>query len=165
VIAAVNGPAVGYACSLAAASDFIVAAESAYFLLAFVNIGLVADGGASILLPAKVGLARAQHLAMLGERLGARDAHAWGLANTVVADDELTSAVDELARRLARGPRGAYAAMKDLFNRQLLPDLEGQLGAEAAAQFRRGLSAEYREGVSAFVEKRPADFRTSEEGA
>jgi 2-(1,2-epoxy-1,2-dihydrophenyl)acetyl-CoA isomerase len=157
-IAAVNGPAVGYSCSVACACDFILAAESAYFLLAFVRIGLVPDGGATILVQARVGMGRAQQLAMLGDKLPARDALDWGLVNQVCADDQLAGEADALAARLAAGPAGAYAAIKELFNRQLLPDLEGQLGAEAAAQFKRGLSPETTEGIQAFVDKRPADF-------
>ena len=97
VLAAVNGPAVGIGCSLALAADLIVARESAYFLLAFVNIGLVPDGGSSLLLPERVGLARATEMAMLGERIGARQALEWGLINRVAADDEFDGAVDELA--------------------------------------------------------------------
>jgi 2-(1,2-epoxy-1,2-dihydrophenyl)acetyl-CoA isomerase len=158
VIAAVNGPAVGYSCSLAAACDFIVAAESSYFLLAFVRIGLVPDGGASITIPARVGTGRATELALLGDRVPAREAEAWGLVNEVWPDHEFESRVDALARRLATGPVEAYAEIKALFNRQHLGQLEAQLGAEAAAQYRRGISAEYAEGVRAFREKRPPDF-------
>jgi 2-(1,2-epoxy-1,2-dihydrophenyl)acetyl-CoA isomerase len=159
VIAAVNGPAVGFSCSLACACDFIVAAESSYFLLAFVRIGLVPDGGASVTVPARVGLGRATQLAMLGDRLPAREALAWGLANEVWPDEELETRVDALAGRLAAGPSGTYAAIKALFNRRHLPELEAQLGAEAAIQYQRGISAEYAEGVRAFAEKRAPDFR------
>ena len=118
VVAAVNGPAVGIGCSLALACDLIVARESAYFLLAFVNIGLVPDGGSSLLLPERVGLARATEMAMLGERIGARQALEWGLINRVTADDELDAVVDELAARLAAGPdarvRGDQAPVQRL---------------------------------------------------
>src|SRR5215203_3646649 len=89
VVAAVNGPAVGIGLSLALAADLVVAAESAYFLLAFVNIGLVPDGGSSLFIPARVGHARAAEMAMLGERVPARQALEWGLINRVHADDEL----------------------------------------------------------------------------
>ena len=164
VIAAVNGPAAGFSCSLACACDFIVAAESAYFLLAFVRIGLVPDGGASMTVAARVGMGRALELAMLGDRLSASDAHQWGLVNAVYPDDEFESQVDALAKRLADGPLGAYAAIKELFNRRYLDDLQGQLGAEAATQFRRGISAEYAEGVNAFREKRAANFVAARQG-
>ncbi len=104
VVAAVHGPAVGIGCSLALAADLVLAAESAYFLLAFVNIGLVPDGGSSAFIPARVGFARATELAMLGERLPASKALAWGLINAVHPDDELAAAADALAARLAAGP-------------------------------------------------------------
>ncbi len=87
VIASVNGPAVGIGCSLALCCDLIVAARSAYFLLAFVNIGLVPDGGSSLFVPSRVGMARASELALLGERLPAEQALEWGLINRVVADE------------------------------------------------------------------------------
>ena len=104
VIAAVNGPAAGIGCSLALACDLIVAAESAFFLLAFVNIGLVPDGGVTAVLPARAGAARAAEMAMLGERVPAAQALEWGLINRVVADDELEREAGELLARLARGP-------------------------------------------------------------
>jgi 2-(1,2-epoxy-1,2-dihydrophenyl)acetyl-CoA isomerase len=158
VIAAVNGPAVGFACSLAAACDLVLAAQSAYFMLAFARIGLVPDGGASLTIPARIGLGRATRLAMLGERLPAAEALAWGLVDETVPDEQLPVRTARLAAALAAGPSAAYAEIKELFNRSCLPGLEGQLGAEAMAQFRRGTSAEYAEGVLAFREKRAADF-------
>ena len=104
VVAAVNGPAVGIGCSLALAADLIVAAESAYFLLAFVNIGLVPDGGSTAFLPARVGYARAAEMAMLGERVPATQALEWGLINRVVADDELEAGPLRAARAARQGP-------------------------------------------------------------
>jgi 2-(1,2-epoxy-1,2-dihydrophenyl)acetyl-CoA isomerase len=109
VVAAVNGPAVGIGCSLALAADLIVAAESAYFLLAFVNIGLVPDGGSTAFLPARVGYARAAEMAMLGERVPAKRALDWGLVNQVVPDDELGPVSSALLERLAKGPTASYA--------------------------------------------------------
>jgi 2-(1,2-epoxy-1,2-dihydrophenyl)acetyl-CoA isomerase len=162
VIAAVNGPAVGISCALACACDFIIAVESAYFLLAFVKIGLVPDGGASITLPARIGIGRATQLAMLGDRLPAREAEAWGLVNEVCQDHELDARVNVLAERLATGPTRTYAAIKELFNRTYLVELEAHLGAEAASQYRRGISPEYEEGVRAFRNKRPPDFTRSQ---
>ncbi|MGI8429895.1 MAG: enoyl-CoA hydratase/isomerase family protein [Solirubrobacteraceae bacterium] len=106
VIAAVNGPAAGIGCSLALAADLIVAAESAYFLLSFVKLGLGLDGGASLTLPARVGHARAFEIAYLGERITAGQAQQWGLVNDVVPDAELDHAVAELTERLAAGPPG-----------------------------------------------------------
>ncbi len=161
VVAAVNGPAVGIGCSLALAADLIVAAESAYFLLAFVNIGLVPDGGSTAFLPARVGYARAAEMAMLGERVPAGQALDWGLVNRVVADDELETAAGELLERLANGPTRSYAGAKRLLNRRMYADLAGQLDAEANAQREQGSSQDFVEGVLAFVEKRPPNFTGS----
>jgi 2-(1,2-epoxy-1,2-dihydrophenyl)acetyl-CoA isomerase len=158
VLAAVNGPAVGIGCSLALACDLIVARESAYFLLAFVNIGLVPDGGSSLLLPERVGLARATEMAMLGERIGAKQALEWGLINRVAADDEFDGVVDELAARLAAGPTSAYAGMKRQFNEWLFGRMEAQLGLEASIQQQAAASGDFHEGVQAFLEKRAAAF-------
>jgi 2-(1,2-epoxy-1,2-dihydrophenyl)acetyl-CoA isomerase len=158
VLARVNGPAVGIGCSLALVCDLIVASESAYFLLAFVNIGLVPDGGSSLLLPERVGLARATEMAMLGERIGARQALEWGLINRVTADDELDTVVDELAARLAGGPTAAYAGIKRQFNHWLFTRMAGQLDLEASIQQQSAASGDFAEGVQAFLEKRPAAF-------
>jgi 2-(1,2-epoxy-1,2-dihydrophenyl)acetyl-CoA isomerase len=161
VVAAVNGPAVGIGCSLALAADLVVAAESAYFLLAFVNIGLVPDGGSTAFLPARVGYARAAEMAMLGERVPATQAHDWGLINQVVADDELEPVSSALLERLAKGPTTSYAGSKRLLNRRIYADLAGQLDAEAEAQRDQGQSSDFIEGVVAFVEKREPNFTGS----
>ena len=158
VIAAVNGPAAGIGCSLALACDLIVAAESAFFLLAFVNIGLVPDGGVSAVLPARAGAARATEMAMLGSRVPAAQALEWGLINRVVADDELEAEAGELLDRLASGPTRAYANIKRLLNRTLYPGLREQLDAEAEAQREQGQTQDFVEGVIAFAEKRPPQF-------
>jgi 2-(1,2-epoxy-1,2-dihydrophenyl)acetyl-CoA isomerase len=158
VLAAVNGPAVGIGCSLALACDLIVARESAYFLLAFVNIGLVPDGGSSLLLPERVGLARATEMAMLGERIGARQALEWGLINRVTADDAFDATVDELAARLAAGPTRSYAGIKRQFNAWLFTRMAAQLDLEASIQQQSAASGDFLEGVQAFLEKRPAAF-------
>jgi 2-(1,2-epoxy-1,2-dihydrophenyl)acetyl-CoA isomerase len=158
VVAAVNGPAVGIGCSLALAADLILAAESAYLLLAFVNIGLVPDGGSTAFLPARVGYARAAEMAMLGERVPARQALDWGLVNRVVADEELETEAGQLLERLANGPTRSYAGAKRLLNQRMYADLAGQLDAEAEAQRDQGQSKDFIEGVLAFVEKRPANF-------
>jgi 2-(1,2-epoxy-1,2-dihydrophenyl)acetyl-CoA isomerase len=158
VVAAVNGPAVGIGCSLALAADLIVAAESAYFLLAFVNIGLVPDGGSTAFLPARIGYARAAEMAMLGERVPAEQALGWGLVNRVVPDDELESTAAQLLDRLANGPTRSYAGAKRLLNRRMYADLAGQLDAEAEAQREQGNSTDFIEGVLSFVEKRPPKF-------
>lgn len=158
VVAAVHGPAVGIGCSLALACDLVVCSESAYFLLAFVNIGLVPDGGSSAFVPARAGLARASEMAMLGERVGARDAVAWGLANRVVADDALDGEVAALAARLAAGPTRSYAATKRALNAWQLRGLDEQLELEADLQQEMAGTQDFVEGVSAFVAKRDAAF-------
>jgi 2-(1,2-epoxy-1,2-dihydrophenyl)acetyl-CoA isomerase len=158
VIASVNGPAVGIGCSLALCCDLIVAAESAYFLLAFVNIGLVPDGGSSLFVPSRVGMARASELSMLGERLGAARALEWGLINRVVADERLHEEVDGLATRLASGPTRSYAGAKRQLNNWLYTRMDEQLELEAQIQREMAGSDDFVEGATAFVERRAARF-------
>jgi 2-(1,2-epoxy-1,2-dihydrophenyl)acetyl-CoA isomerase len=158
VVAAVNGPAVGIGCSLALCCDLIVAAESAYFLLAFVNIGLVPDGGSSLFVPSRVGMARASEMSMLGERLSAAQALDWGLINRVFADAELRDEAAALTARLAAGPTLSYAGTKRQLNNWLYSRMDEQLELEARIQQQMTGSADMIEGVSAFVEKRPARF-------
>src|SRR3954469_1095247 len=161
VIAALNGPAVGIGCSLALAADLIVAAESSYLLLAFVNIGLIPDGGSTAFLPARVGSARAAEMAMLGERVPAEQALDWGLINRIVPDDDLEGAGDALLQLLAKGPTTSYAGAKRLLNRRMYAGLAEQLEAEADQQREQGSTQDFREGVTAFVEKRPPRFTGS----
>ena len=158
VLAAVNGPAVGIGCSLALAADLVLAKESAYLLLAFVNIGLVPDGGSSVFVPARVGAGRAAQMAMLGERIPAPQARDWGLVDRVAADDEFDAAVDALAERLATGPTRSYAAAKELLNARVYAGLDEQLELEASRQEQMAGSADFLEGVAAFLEKRSARF-------
>ncbi len=158
VIAAVNGPAVGIGCSLALCCDLIVAAESAYFLLAFVNIGLVPDGGSSLFVPTRIGMARAAELAMLGERLPAPTALEWGLINRVVPDDSLASEAAALASRLASGPTRSYAGTKRQLNNWLYSRMDEQLELEAQIQREMSSSDDFVEGAMAFVQKREARF-------
>jgi 2-(1,2-epoxy-1,2-dihydrophenyl)acetyl-CoA isomerase len=159
VIAAVNGPAVGIGCSLALCCDLIVAAESAYFLLAFVNIGLVPDGGSSLFVPSRVGMARASELAMLGERLPAAKALEWGLINRVAADESLAQESLALAAKMASGPTRSYAGTKRQLNSWLYPRMAEQLELEAQIQQEMAGSADFLEGAMAFVEKRPTRFK------
>ena len=158
VLAAVNGPAAGIGCALALSCDLIIAGESAFFLLAFVNIGLVPDGGSTATVPARMGAARAMEMAMLGERIPAAKALEWGLINRVVPDDDLERDADLMATYLAHGPTKAYANIKRLLNRTLYPGLAGQLDAEADAQGEQGQTSDFIEGVLAFAEKRPPRF-------
>jgi 2-(1,2-epoxy-1,2-dihydrophenyl)acetyl-CoA isomerase len=158
VIAAVNGAAAGIGCSLALAADLVVAAESAYFLLAFVNIGLGLDGGASLTVAARVGQTRAFEIAYLGERISAPQALEWGLINRVVPNAELDASVSTLAGRLAAGPPGSYATIKRTINDRAYADFEALLDLEAVLQQERAESADFNEGVLAFTQKRPAKF-------
>jgi 2-(1,2-epoxy-1,2-dihydrophenyl)acetyl-CoA isomerase len=158
VLAAVNGPAVGIGLSLALAADLVVAAESAYFLLAFVNIGLVPDGGSSLFVPTRVGLARAAEMAMLGERIPATQALEWGLINRVVPDADFAAEVAALRDRLASGPTRSYAGTKRQLNHWLYTRMEEQLALEADIQQEMAASGDFAEGVAAFIEKRQAAF-------
>ncbi len=158
VVAAVNGPAVGIGCSLALCCDLVLAAESAYFLLAFVNIGLVADGGSSLFVPARIGLARASEMMMLGERVSAERALEWGLVNSVHPEGDLAEQSAALTARLAAGPTRAYAATKRELNRQIYANMGEQLELEATLQQEMAGTDDFVEGVSAFLQKRPAGF-------
>ena len=158
VVAAVNGPAAGIGLSLALVCDLVVAAESAFFQLAFVNIGLVPDGGSSLLVPSRVGFARAAELAMLGERLDARTALDWGLINRVWPDEEFAAQTAALLDRLASGPTKSYAGTKRQLNRWLYERMDDQLGFEAGIQREMADSGDFAEGVTAFAEKRAPRF-------
>jgi len=161
VVAAVNGAAVGIGLSLALACDLILAAESAFFGLAFVNIGLMPDGGSTLFVPATVGKARAFQMAMLGERIEAQRALDWGLINAVHPDDRLMDEANGLVAQLATGPTRSYAGTKKALNKMLYPDMSGQLDLEAELQHALARSKDFMEGVGAFVEKRDAQFTGS----
>ncbi len=158
VIASVNGIAAGIGCSLALACDLVLAAESASFLLAFINIGLAPDGGASAFVPVRAGLARATEMTLLGEPVPARTALEWGLINRVVDDSELAPTAEALAARLAAGPTKAYAAAKRELNAWAYAHLSAQLALEADEQQMLATTHDHAEGVQAFAEKRPAVF-------
>jgi 2-(1,2-epoxy-1,2-dihydrophenyl)acetyl-CoA isomerase len=158
VVAAVNGPAVGIGCSLALACDLIMAGESAFFGLAFVNIGLMPDGGSTAFVPPAVGRARAFPMAMLGERIPAPQALDWGLVNWVYPDDRLMDEAEVLVGKLAAGPTRSYAASKRALNRFIYGDLDAQLDLEAELQHALGRTRDFFEGTAAFVEKRAPAF-------
>ncbi len=158
VVAAVNGAAVGVGLSLALSADLVVASERAYFLLAFVNIGLVPDGGASAFVASRIGLARAAEMAMLGERVPADQAAAWGLINQVVPDDGLEAAGDALTLRLATGPTRSYGGTKRQLNAWMLSGWQDQLELEARIQQDMAGTQDFVEGVTAFIKKRPSAF-------
>ena len=159
VICAVNGPAAGVGCSLALAADFTIAARSAYFLQAFVNIGLVPDGGSTWLLARAIGRARATRMMMLGEKISGEQAEEWGLAYKCVDDDALMDEARALAEKLANGPTIAYAHMKRNIATALDGSFQQVLLAEAEAQHLAGKSEDAREGGKAFLEKRKAQFK------
>jgi 2-(1,2-epoxy-1,2-dihydrophenyl)acetyl-CoA isomerase len=158
VVAAVNGAAVGIGASLAFACDLILAAESAFFGLAFVNIGLMPDGGSTLFVPAAVGKARAFQMALLGERVPAPTALEWGLINQVHPDDKLMDEANALLDTMAGGPTRSYAASKRALNNMLFPRMQEQLDLEAELQHELARTDDFVEGVSAFVEKRDARF-------
>ncbi|MFN3584638.1 enoyl-CoA hydratase/isomerase [Phenylobacterium sp.] len=157
LVAAVNGVAAGVGVSLALACDLAVAAESAYFLLAFRRIGLVPDGGATWLLPRLVGKARAMELMLLGEKLPAKTAAEWGLINKCVPDAEVLPAAMAYAKALAEGP-ASLGMTRNLVWDALDAPWHLQLEAEAYSQGDAGRTEDAREGVMAFIQKRPAKF-------
>lgn len=159
VVAAVQGAAAGAGCALALAADLVVAGEGAYFLLAFANIGLVPDAGATWSVAKAVGRARAMEMALLGERIAARQALEWGLINRVVPDEELLTAAQALAGRLADAPTVALGMIRGAVNAALDLSYSDILELEAANQAAAGRTADFREAVTAFGEKRAPIFK------
>ena len=158
VIAAVNGPAAGAGLSLACACDLRIAADSATFIPAFINIGLIPDSGGSFFIHRLLGYARAFEWMTSGRQLTAARAHAWGLVNEVVDDDELTARVAEVAATFAALPTRAVAMTKRLFDGAGPRTLEEQLEVEAQLQSAATKTEDFREGVTAFLEKRDPRF-------
>jgi 2-(1,2-epoxy-1,2-dihydrophenyl)acetyl-CoA isomerase len=158
VIAAVNGVAAGAGASLSFACDIRLAAEGASFVLAFGRVGLVPDSGSTWFLPRLVGPARAAHLMLTTDPLPAPEAERWGLVSRVVAADALAEEAHALAVRLAAGAPRALALTKRALNRSLETGLEEALAYEASLQGIAGRTADHREGVAAFLEKRPPRF-------
>ena len=159
IISAVNGVAAGAGMSLAISADIVVAAESAYFLQAFINIGLVPDAGSTFILPRLIGTARARAMMMLGEKLPAKTALEWGMIYSVVADDALFDTATAMARKLAKGPTKSLSSIRKLMAASSGNSFAEQLHAEAQAQRAAGQTSDSAEGVVAFLEKRAADFR------
>jgi 2-(1,2-epoxy-1,2-dihydrophenyl)acetyl-CoA isomerase len=162
VVAAVQGSAAGAGMSLAAAADLVLAGASSRFVMAYTAIGLTPDGSGTWTLPRLVGLRRALELTLTNRRLSAEEAVAEGIATRVVPDDQLADEALALARNLAAGPTGALGAAKRLLRESMGRDLEAQLALETESLARAADSADSREGIAAFLEKRPADFRGEE---
>ncbi len=158
VVTAVNGVAAGAGANLALAGDIVIAAASARFIQSFARIGLVPDSGGTYFLPRAVGMPRAMALALLGESLDAATAAEWGLIWSVVEDADLTSVASELAKKLAAGPTAGYANIKRALGASLGNSLDEQLDLERDLQRASGQTADYREGVAAFMEKRSPNF-------
>ena len=159
VIAAVNGVAAGAGANLALACDLVIAAESAVFIQAFTRIGLIPDAGGTSFLPRRVGLQRAMGAALLAEPVTARQAESWAMIWEAVPDDRFASVVSARATKLAAGPTGAYAALKQAMRGAFEQPLEAQLAIEARLQGACGASADFGEGVAAFLEKRAPRFQ------
>ncbi|MFD4431558.1 enoyl-CoA hydratase [Nocardia sp. NPDC058497] len=160
VVAAVNGPAVGVGCSFALAADIIVARTSAYFLLAFADIGLMPDGGASVLIPAAVGRVHAMRMALLPDRIPAPAALAQGMITAVVDDADFDTEINRVTTRLAAGSAAAQARIKHAINASTLTGLADGLELERIGQTILLAGADYAEGVAAFQDKRPPRFGT-----
>jgi 2-(1,2-epoxy-1,2-dihydrophenyl)acetyl-CoA isomerase len=158
VVVAVNGVAAGAGANLALAGDIVVAARSARFIQSFARLGLVPDSGGTFFLPRAVGMPRAMGLALTAQALSAEQAVEWGLIWSVVDDDELAATSGELAKRLAAGPTGGYAKIKEALAASLGNSLDQQLDLERDLQRAAGRSIDYQEGVTAFMEKRDPRF-------
>ena len=158
VIAAVAGPAAGVGVSLALAADLVLMSEDAYLLFAFTNIGLMPDGGASVLLPAAVGRAIASRMLLRGDAVSAAEARDVGLTMEVYPTAELQATAAKLARRLARGPRRALELTKRAITGSTLAELDAALAREHEGQCELLVSADFAEGVSSILEKRRPNF-------
>ena len=159
VITAVNGPAAGVGCSLALVGDIVVCAKSAYFLQAFRRIGLVPDGGSTWLLARTIGRVRAMEMALFGDKVPAEKAMEWGMINRIVEDDQLMPTALEMAEKLASGPTIALSLARELIWKACESDFDEAIYDERLAQRTAGRTDDFKEGVSAFLQKRPAEFK------
>lgn len=161
VIAAVNGVAAGAGANLALVADVVIAAESASFVQAFTRIGLIPDAGGTWMIPRAVGMARAMGMMLFAEAIPARQAADWGLIWQALPDDDFVEGVAARARHLAQGPTQAYRAVREALTASFQNDLDEQLQLEARLQGQAGRSMDFREGVTAFLQKRKARFTGS----
>ncbi len=157
-ISAVNGPAAGAGANLALAADVVIAAESAYFVQAFTRIGLIPDAGGTWLLPRQIGLAKAMGAALFAEKVTAQQASDWGMIWEAVPDDSFAEVWTARAAHLAKGPTAAYARVKEAMQASFDNTLDQQLALEAKLQGQCGQTRDFKEGVVAFMEKRPAKY-------
>jgi 2-(1,2-epoxy-1,2-dihydrophenyl)acetyl-CoA isomerase len=158
IVSAVHGSVVGAGCMLALAADIVIAARSAFFLQAFVNIGLVPDAGSSWWLPRLIGPGRALAMMMLGEKVPAQTALEWGMVYEIVEDDQLAARTNEVAAKFARGPTRSYALIRQAARAGLSSTFTEALAIERRNQRLAGDSADFKEGVTAFREKRKPSF-------
>jgi enoyl-CoA hydratase len=158
VVAVVQGPAAGVGVSLALACDVVLASEKAFFMLAFTQVGLMPDGGASALVAAAVGRIRAMRMALLAERVPAAEALAWGLATAVYPVEDFDAEVGKVVSKLVAGPVVAYAKTKDAINATALTELDAALEREFQGQSVLVRSPDFIEGATAFQQRRTADF-------
>lgn len=158
-LAAVNGAAAGAGANLALAADIVIATESAYFLQAFARIGLIPDAGGTYWMPRQMGFAKAMGAALLADKITARQADDWGLIWAAIPDDQFEDHIAARARQLATGPTQAYARIKQALRASYDNDLDQQLNLEARLQGEAGNTRDFVEGVTAFLEKRPADYQ------
>jgi 2-(1,2-epoxy-1,2-dihydrophenyl)acetyl-CoA isomerase len=161
VVCAVNGVAAGAGANIALCCDLVIAAKSASFIQAFCKIGLIPDSGGTYFLPRLVGTARAMGLSLLGDKLSAPQAAEWGLIWKCVEDAELAPTVDALLAQLAQAPTKALVAARRALHASAHATIEAQLDLERDLQRELGFSADYREGVAAFIAKRPPRFTGS----
>ncbi|AXI46150.1 2-(1,2-epoxy-1,2-dihydrophenyl)acetyl-CoA isomerase [Sulfitobacter sp. SK012] len=157
-IAAVNGPAAGAGANLALAADVVFATESAYFLQAFTRIGLIPDAGGTYMLPRQMGMAKAMGAALFADKISARQADDWGMIWEAVADKDFDAHWRAKAAHLASGPTAAFESVKKVIRGSWDNTLDAQLAFEAREQGKCGKSRDFKEGVMAFIEKRPAEF-------
>lgn len=158
-LAAVNGAAAGAGANLALAADIVIATESAYFLQAFARIGLIPDAGGTYWMPRQMGFAKAMGAALLADKITARQADEWGLIWSAIPDDQFEDHIAARARQLATGPTQAYARIKQALRASYDNDLDQQLKLEARLQGEAGNTRDFVEGVTAFLEKRPAKYQ------
>ena len=157
-ISAVNGPAAGAGANLALAADVVMAAESAYFVQAFTRIGLIPDAGGTYYLPRQIGMAKAMGAALFADKISAKQASDWGMIYEAVGDTEFEAHWRTRAAKLAGGPTVAYRHLKTAIRESFNNTLDEQLTLEAKLQGECGKTRDFREGVVAFLEKRPANY-------